>query len=137
MGTSKRVITKYKKKESIYDKSFQFAIDIIKLTKKIKEEQKEYIMSKQLMRSATSVGANIREANNAESKADFIHKLSISQKEADESIYWIELLYATNYINKEEFDSTNTKAVELIKIIKAIIISTKNNLAKNKTSKKH
>jgi four helix bundle protein len=82
-------------------------------------------MSKQLLRSGTSIGANVREAKNAQSKADFIHKLSISQKEADETLYWLELLQATDYINKEEFNSINNDGTEVLKLIKSIIISTK------------
>jgi len=81
----------------IKDKSFKFAVRIINLYKKLIAE-KEYVLSKQLLRSGTSVGANVREAQNAQSPKDFIHKLSISQKEADESLYWIELLKETNYI---------------------------------------
>ncbi len=75
------------------DKSFQYALRIVKLFKFLKEERNELILSKQLLRSGTSVVANIREAQNAQSDADFIHKLPISQKECDESIYWLELLY--------------------------------------------
>lgn len=71
-------------------------------------------------------GANIREALNAQSKMDFIHKLSISQKECDETIYWLELLYETEYISKEEFEILKNQAQELLKIIRSIIITTKN-----------
>ena len=78
------------------------------------------------MRSGTSIGANIREAENAESNADFIHKLSIAQKECDETCYWLELLNATEYINKSEYDSIYKDATELLKIIRSIIISSKN-----------
>lgn len=82
-------------------------------------------MSKQLMRSGTSVGAMIREAEFAESKKDFIHKLSIAQKEINENIYWLELLNETKYLNKKEFDSLNHDAVEIIKLITSIIKSSK------------
>ena len=88
----------------VREKSFSFAVDMINLYKEITTNRMEYVMSKQLMRSATSVGANIREAQSEQSKKDFIHKLSISQKEADESLYWLELLERTEYINKQEFD---------------------------------
>ena len=108
-------------------KSFAFAIRIVNFNK-ILIERKEFILSKQLVRSGTSVGANVREAVNAQSKADFIHKLSISQKECDESIYWLELLRATDYINEKEFTSMNDDAVELLKIIRSIIITTKGKL---------
>ena len=111
----------------VKNKSFAFAIRIVNFNK-ILIERKEFILSKQLVRSGTSVGANVREAVNAQSKADFIHKLSISQKECDESIYWLELLRATDYINEKEFTSMNDDAVELLKIIRSIIITTKGKL---------
>ena len=78
------------------DKSFSFAIRVVNLFKHLKETKNEYVISKQLLRSGTSVGANIRESEYSESKADFVHKLSIAQKEANETIYWLELLKATN-----------------------------------------
>ncbi len=87
-------------------------------------------MSKQILRSGTSIGANIREAVNAQSKLDFIHKLSIAQKECDETIYWLELMTETNYISKEEFNELNNDAAEILKILKSIIITTKANLKK-------
>lgn len=111
----------------IKNKSFAFAVRVVNFYK-ILNERKEFILSKQLVRSGTSVGANVREAINGQSKADFIHKLSISQKECDESIYWLELLRATNYINEKEFASMNDDAVELLKIIRSIIITTKGKL---------
>ena len=111
----------------IKTKSFSFAIRIVNLYKELKSRG-EYVMSKQILRSGTSIGANIREARNAESKADFIHKMSISQKEADETLYWLELLNATNFINDEEFLSINNDGIEVLKLIKSIIIKTKSNL---------
>lgn len=106
-------------------KSFQFAIMIVNFYKKFSSEKREFILSKQLLRSGTSVGANVREALNAQSRMDFIHKLSISQKECDETIYWLELLFATDYISKEEFESLKNPAVEILKMIRSIIITTK------------
>lgn len=91
----------------------------------LKTERKEFEVSKQLVRSGTSIGANVREAINAQSTADFIHKLSIAQKEADETIYWLELLLYTNTISEKEFESINADAIEILKIIKKIIITTK------------
>ena len=82
------------------------------------------------MRSGTSIGANIREAKNAESRADFIHKMGISQKKADETLYWLELLQATKYLLLEEFESLHNDGVEVLKLIKSIIISAKNNQKK-------
>ena len=109
----------------VRDKSFAFAVRIVNLYKHLKNDKKEYVLSKQLLRSGTSVGANVREAVNAESKKDFIHKLAIAQKECDESIYWLELLVETNYLNKEESKSLVNDATELLKIIRSIIITTK------------
>ncbi|WP_348797192.1 four helix bundle protein [Flavobacterium adhaerens] len=110
-------------------KSFSFAIRIVNLYK-ILVSRNEYVMSKQILRSGTSIGANIREAKNAESKADFIHKMGISQKETDETLYWLELLQATNYLSNEEFLSLNSDGVEVLKLIKSIIITSKNNQKK-------
>ena len=90
-------------KETLKTKSFIFSLETIKLYKKLKEK-KEYVLSRQLLRSGTSVGAMIREAKNAESRADFIHKLGIAQKECAETIYWLELLYESNYLDKDTFD---------------------------------
>ncbi|GHT50244.1 hypothetical protein AGMMS49982_05220 [Bacteroidia bacterium] len=106
-------------------KSFNFAIRIVKLYKILCEDRREYVLSKQLLRSGTSIGANIREALNAESNADFIHKCAISQKECDETLYWLELLKGTDYLNEMEFTSMNEDATALLKIIKSIILSAK------------
>ncbi len=110
------------------EKSFALAIRIVKLYKHLtqREKEKEFVLSKQLLRSGTSVGANIREANNAESKADFIHKLAIAQKECDETCYWLELLYSTNYITEKEFNSIHKDCSEMLKIIRSIILTSKN-----------
>jgi four helix bundle protein len=108
-------------------KSFSLAIRIVNLHKELKIRG-EYVMSKQVLRSGTSIGANIREAKNAESKADFIHKMGISQKEADETLYWLELLQATDYISNDEFLSLNDDAIEVLKLIKSIIISAKKSI---------
>ena len=109
----------------IKDKSFAFAIQIINLNKQLCYEQKEFVLSKQVLRSGTSIGANIREGEHAESKADFIHKNAIAQKEANETIYWLELLYATQYISKEYFDELHFKATELLKMLTSIIKTAK------------
>ncbi len=87
-------------------------------------------MSKQILRSGTSIGANIREAQNAQSDADFIHKLSISQKETDETLYWLELLKETNFISENEFVSLSNDCTELLKILRSIIITSKKKLKK-------
>jgi four helix bundle protein len=109
----------------IKSKSFQFAVRIVKLYKYLVEHKKEFVLSKQLLRSGTSIGANVREALNAESDTDFIHKLAISQKEADESVYWLELLRETDYLTEIEFQSLNEDAIEVLKIIKSIIVTMK------------
>lgn len=109
-------------------KSFGFAIRIVKLYQYLYEQKKEFVLSKQLLRSGTSVGAMIREAEHAESKPDFIHKMAIAQKEINETIYWLELLKETDYLTIEQFESMNTDAIELIKMITSIIKTTKSNL---------
>jgi four helix bundle protein len=108
----------------IKDKSFDFAVRIVGLFKYLKDKN-EFVLSKQILRSGTSIGAYVREALNAESKPDFIHKLSIAQKECDETLYWIELLFKSEIISKNEFDSINNKCTEILKIIKSIIITSK------------
>ena len=113
------------KENVIKQKSFDFAIRIVKLYQFLSESKKEFIISKQLLRSGTSIGANIREAEQAESKNDFIHKLSISLKETNESNYWLELLVATKYITTKQFESINSDAVELIKRLTTIIKTSK------------
>lgn len=109
-------------------KSFELAIRGVNFYKWLVAEKKEFIMSKQFLRSITSVGANVREAVNAQNKADFIHKLSISQKECDESMYWLEILHATHYISANEFESIHQQCHEVLKIIKSIIITSKQKL---------
>lgn len=112
----------------VMDKSFAFAVKIVKLVKSVQDQKKEYLLTKQLIRSGTSIGANVREGNNAESKADFIHKLSIAQKECSETIYWLELLKETEYISEAQFQSVQTNAVELIKLLTSILKSSKFNI---------
>ena len=112
-----------KQKNITSQKSFDFSIRIIKLYQHLRENKKEFVLSKQLLRSGTSIGANIREAYNGESDADFIHKFSISQKECDESAYWLELLYEAQFLNENEFTSIYNDCIELLKIIKSIILT--------------
>ena len=92
------------------------------------ETKKEFVLSKQLLRCGTAVGALIREAEHAESKTDFKHKMSIAQKEINETIYWLELLNETGYLTNEQFQSINNDAVEIIKLLTSIIKSTKANI---------
>ena len=112
-------------KSKIQETSYQFAIRIINLYKYLSEKKKEFIVSKQLLRSGTAVGALVREAQNAESKPDFIHKLGIAQKECDESIYWLELLKDTKFISEKQFSSINSDAITLLKMLKSAILTTK------------
>ena len=114
-------------KNVVKDKSYAFAIQIVELYK-VLIDKKEFVLSKQLLRSGTAVGALIQEAEHAESKKDFIHKLSISLKEANETTYWLNLLFDTNYIEKESFNKINNLNIELIRLLVSIIKSSKNNL---------
>lgn len=111
----------------IVDKSFNFAVRIVNLNKYLNNEQKEYVLSKQLLRSGTSIGANVSEAERAQSKADFISKMSIALKEANETNYWLKLLYKTDYLNKSQYDSINTDINELISILIAICKTSNSN----------
>lgn len=113
--------------KDIRERSFDFALNTVKNCKRIKEKYKEFILTDQLVRSSTSVGANMREARNAESKADFIHKLSICQKECDESIYWLELLMALLNEEKKQLLPIHEEAIQLLRIIKTINVRTKEN----------
>jgi four helix bundle protein len=113
-------------------KSFDFAIRIVKLYQYLCTEKKEFILSKQLLRSGTSIGAMIREAEHAESKNDFIHKFSIAQKEANEALYWLELLKATDYLNEKEFENINNDATSILKLITSILKTTKQQLVPKK-----
>mgnify|MGYP003607828024 CR=1 FL=1 len=117
-------------KSILKDKSFLFAISVVNLYKVITETKREFVMSKQVYRSGTAVGALIREAQNAESKLDFIHKLAIAQKECDETMYWLELLKATNFISENEFDSISKDNLELLKMLKSSILTVKSSIKK-------
>lgn len=113
-------------------KSFDFAIRIIKLYKFLKKNHNEYDLSQQLLRSGTGIGALIREAEHAESRKDFLHKLTISLKEANESIYWLELLYATDYINKRMYDSITKDGLELLKMLISSVKTTRGRMSVNR-----
>ena len=116
------------KENIIKDKNFDFAIRIVKLYQYLSAEKKEFVLSKQLLRSGTSIGAMVREAEHAESKNDFIHKFAIAQKEANEAVYWLELLKATNYLNEKEFATINNDAISILKLITSIIKTTKSQI---------
>ena len=113
------------KENILKSKSFSFAVRIVNLYKFLKKEQGEYILSQQLIRSGTSIGAIIREAEHAESLKDFIHKLSIGLKEANESKYWLDLLVATDFITTKMYDSLNKDCEELLKLLIASVKTSK------------
>jgi four helix bundle protein len=118
-----------KQENAIKQKSTDFAVRIIKMVKYLVSNIPfaEHPICTQLLKSGTSIGANIREAEHAESTDDFIHKLKIALKEANETEYWLELFYRTNYITKEQYDSLNTNCSELNKLLISIIKKTKEN----------
>ncbi|MBO5603374.1 MAG: four helix bundle protein [Prevotella sp.] len=109
------------KANAIQDKSKNFAIRIIKCYKFLTEQKHEMIISKQLLRSGTSIGANVRESRNAQSRSDFLNKLNIALKEADETDYWLDLLHTTDYIDDKIYKSLEEDCIELIKMLTAII----------------
>lgn len=111
-----------------HQKTKAFAIRIIHLYKFLTNEKREFILSKQLLKCGTSIGANTHECNNAQSKLDFIHKLSIALKEADETSYWLDLLVETNYIEQSLFESIKTDLKEIIALLTASIKTSKQNL---------
>jgi len=115
------------KKNVVRDKSFKFAVRVVNLNRYLVEKKREYVLSKQVLRSGTAIGALIREAEYGESKADFIHKLSIALKEANETDYWIDLLHQTNYIQEKQYTSLKKDITELLKLLTAIIKKTKHN----------
>ena len=122
--------------ENIQEKSFHFAVRITRFVEYLKTQKKEYAISKQILRSGTAIGALVREGQNAESKADFVHKLSIAQKECDETRYWLELLKAVDWIDEVTYESIHNDATALLKILRIIIVRTKENEQQAKTISK-
>ena len=108
----------------VANKSFAFALRIVKAYTYLTEHN-EFIMSKQLLRSGTSIGANCREAKNAQSRLDFINKLNIALKEADETAYWLELLHEADFVDPKSFDSIYNDCTELIKLLTSIVKTSK------------
>ena len=119
-------------KQEFEDKCVNFSIKINKLRKYLREEQHEYNNSDQIQRSGTSIGANYCEACDAESTADFIHKLGIVQKEAHETRYWLKVLYGCELINKEQYDELMTDVVELYRSVTNSLRTTKNKITNDK-----
>ena len=113
------------KENILKDKSFLFAVRIVNLYKFLKKQHGEYILSQQLIRSGTSIGAIVREAEHAESIKDFVHKLSIGLQETNESKYWLDLLFATDFITKKMFESLNKDCEELLKLLIASVKTSK------------
>ena len=112
----------------IEEKSFEFAVRIVNLYKYLTAEKQEFVMSKQLLRSGTSIGANISEAQQAQSPMDFLSKMSIALKESYESDYWLRLLHRTDYLSKDEYKSIITNCRAISRLLVSIIKSTKNNI---------
>ncbi len=115
-------------KNIVKEKSFNFAIRIVKLYKYLTEEKKEFVLSKQVLKSGTSIGANINEAQQGQSKKDFLMKMNISLKECTETKYWIELLSATEYINQEQKESIIKDCIEIEKMLTSIVKTTSDSL---------
>lgn len=117
-------------KDGVAAKSLAFAIKIVKLYKNITETKKEYVLSKQMLRSGTAIGALIREAEHAESKADFLHKMNIALKEVNETVYWLILLKETEYLSEGESNSIYSECDELVKMLASIVKTTKSKLGR-------
>ena len=115
----------------VYDKAVDFSVRIVNLYKFLVEIKSEYVMSKQLLRSGTSIGANISESVSAESSSDFIHKLTISQKEAEETLYWLLLLFRTEYLTETQYNSLYNDCVEIKKLLSSISLTMKQQQKQN------
>ena len=114
-----------KKENIVMTKSYAFALRIIKLYKFLIAEHKEYVLSKQILKSGTAIGALVKEAEHAQSKADFLNKMNISLKEANETEYWLMLLRDSGYIDQKSFNSIHEESIELIKILASIVKTSK------------
>jgi len=121
----------------IKEKSFRFAVRIVKLNQHLRKSRREFVLSKQLIRSGTSIGANVCEALQGSSKKDFINKLNISLKEANETEYWLRLLKETNIVNEKEFKSIHWDCREILRILTSIIKTSKNHEAKESNQQKN
>lgn len=109
----------------VYDRALNFSVRIVKLYRYLVEDKAEYVMSKQLLRSGTSIGANISGSVSAESTSDFIHKLAISQKEAEETLYWLLLLFKTDYLSETQYNSVSADCIEIKKLLSSIALTLK------------
>lgn len=120
-----RYVINMQKPNIVKEKSFAFALRIITVARYLQEEKREFVLSKQVLRSGTAIGALIREAEHAQSRPDFINKMSVALKEANETDYWIELLYQAELITKASYDELQPAGKELIKLLAAIVKTTK------------
>ncbi len=127
LEAERNTLTRYRqdRANAVKEKSFAFAVRIVDLYRLLCAEKKEFALSRQLLRSGTAVGALVREAEQAESKLDFVHKMAIALKEANETEYWLELLHETKYLEPSAFASIHHDVVELLKLLTSIINSTK------------
>lgn len=112
-------------------KAYCFALRMVNAYKYLTTEQKEFVLSKQMLRSGTSIGANCQEAVYAQSLEDFIHKLSVSLKEANETLYWINLLHDADYISNEAYNSVHNECTEIVKLLTAIVKTSKQKIVKS------
>ncbi len=115
-------------KNGIADKSLAFAIRTVRLYQHLSVQKKEFVLSKQLLRSGTAIGALVREGEHAQSKADFLNKMNIALKEANETLYWLVLLKETEYLSQEEFQSIHSDSEEIVKMLASIVKTTKQKL---------
>lgn len=121
-------MSKYSKPSILREKSFSFAVDALELAEVLSKSKTPSRVIDQFVRSSTSIGANIREAGNAESPKDFSHKMGIAQKECDETLYWIELLKASNHLPETQYSEFSGKASELLAMIKSSILTVKSRI---------
>lgn len=112
-------------KGPLYEKSFCFALRVVKLAKYLQGEKKEFVLSRQVLRSGTAIGALVREAEHAESRADFTHKMNVALKEANETQYWLDLLCQSEYIDRQSYESILSDSEELLKLLIAIVKTSK------------
>ncbi len=124
------VMKRMRKQSILLEKSFAFTLRIVNLNKHLTEGNREFVLSKQLLRSGTAIGALIREAQHAEGRMAFIHKLGIAQKECDGTLYWLDLLYQKEYLDEEEYRSIYEEAEELSQMIRSAIVTTKQMITK-------
>jgi four helix bundle protein len=112
-------------KSIIQQRSFKFAVEITELCRSLRRDEREFVLTSPLLRSGTSIGANVREALNGQSVRDFIYKMTVAQKECDETRYWLELLLAADFVPQTEYEILHAEATQLLKMIRSIVLTTK------------